>query len=1327
MKHLIYIFIFLFFSTQGFAENFIVKNYSTSQGLSHKTVLDIIQDRHGFLWIGTSSGLNKYDGYSFTNYFPDTSHNSIHTITINNLLEDSEGNIWIAGNSGIEYFNPYTETFHSITSHNHKDNYYRSLIELPNGDIWTCGINGIFIISKKNGEYIMEECDIEYNNSKIYTSEIIWMDGYVWAATKNSIIQIDIKNKTSTSISLTNHESFINHLHAGNPHELIVVSSNSGCFIVDTKTMEYTHVSNSDIPTSQSQSVMMFDAIRTPQDSLLLCTSVGFFTFTDGTISPSPLNSLGNKDVYKDYISTIVTDKEKNIWLGTYNYGIFSINKTRSDFTQSFVREDSDNEKISVTGLHIFNNQSLIWGNKHGIYYNSSYKDISISSSQKLHDAYVNNTYSINNDSVLFVSKNGTIYLFDNIRKQFRLIQDTYSIQNIYYDSKSQIIWCATWGWGLIGFNLHTGTEYSIDIKQDDYYHTNIYSITGDSEGRVYLGMLNAGFIVIEDAQAQKPKITFYNAGTQSIMQNNFILDMHNDKNGNIWIGTCYQGLFKYSIDEKHIYQVYKPDKEHTFVIEALCSDNQGNIWFSSNHSISKYDIASKKVSHFTKHDGIPIGFYNGIAYKDTTGHLFFGGLEGLIRFDPESLSKNKKPKAPQIINFKIFGTPISSSRTFQDISILDSSIMYTHSLELPYNFNSVSIDFASLNLSSASEIEYTYKLVNADKQWIKNNKQTRTANYSTLQPGTYIFTVKSSFDNSNWSDARYLQITILPPWWKTGWFLVIVTFLVILGVYLFIYVRMRTIKRQNRLLEKKVTQRTEKLEESKLVIEMKNQELIESLDMKDKLIGIIGHDLRNPMSVLHNTLHIIKSYKSKIKPEEFEEYLNNAEQASQTIIEQLNMMINWAHGNLNTISFNPVEINIGVLIADAMQIIYESAQAKNIRIVVQSDYHTHAYVDPRMINVVFRNLLSNAIKFTPENGNIIISCSEEKDTLKISFIDTGIGIPSSTLSRLFGNLHKEDITVGTHNESGSGLGLQVCKTFVEKNKGSISATSSPDNGSVFKVHIPKGTKPVRTHSIEQTNKYLHVSDVVNNEKQYTILLIDDNKELMSVLNSYFSENFAVILAYDGNKGLHLAQNMNPDIIISDINVPEKNGLDICRILKQDTKTAHIPIILISGDNSDDTEITSYSCGANDFISKPFNPEALTFKINALLSFASNKKNPGEKFVLPESSDEAIVKKIMDIMNENLNNPDYSVDLIAQELGLSRTQFWRKTKHAFNKSPGDLIRDIRLQKAKEMLESGNYRISEIAYNVGFNDPRYFSRCFSQQFGISPSDYHKKHS
>jgi ligand-binding sensor domain-containing protein len=599
MKHFIYTITLLFCFGQSFAHNFIIKNYSTSQGLSHKTVLDIIQDRHGFLWIGTSSGLNKYDGYSFTNYFPDTSHNSIHTIGINSLLEDSKGNIWIAGNSGIEYFNPYTETFHTIISHNQKDNYYRSLIELPNGNIWTCGINGIFIISKKNGEYIMEECDIEHNDSKIYTSEIIWFEGYVWATTEKSIIRIDTKNKTSTSISLTKHKSYINHVHAGNPHELIIVSSSSGCFILHTETMEYTHISNSNIPAPQSQSIMMFDAIRTAQDSLLLCTSHGFFTYTNETIISSPLNTLENKNIYKDYISTIITDNEKNMWLGTYNYGIFSINNTRSDFTQSFIAEDTDNEIISVTGLHIFDNQSLIWGNKHGVYYNTSYKDISISSSQKIHDMYVNNTYTINNDSVLFVTKDGNIYLYDNISKQFRLIQDTYSIQNIYYDSESQIVWCATWGWGLMGFHIHTGAEYSIDIKQDDYYHTNIYSITGDSEGRIYLGMLNAGFIVIEDAQTSKPKISFYNTGTQSVMQNNFILDMHNDKNGNIWIGTCYEGLFKYSINDKHISQVYKPDKEHTFVIEALCSDNQGNIWFSSNHSISKYDVESKKVSHF--------------------------------------------------------------------------------------------------------------------------------------------------------------------------------------------------------------------------------------------------------------------------------------------------------------------------------------------------------------------------------------------------------------------------------------------------------------------------------------------------------------------------------------------------------------------------------------------------------------------------------------------------------------------------------------------------------------------------------------------------------
>ncbi|MDA3882201.1 MAG: response regulator [Bacteroidales bacterium] len=1327
MKNLIFIVFSLLFFIHGFANNLVVQNYSTQEGLSQKTVSDIITDRHGFLWIATSSGLNKYDGYSFTNYFPDTSQNSISTLTINSLLEDSKGNIWIAGNSGIEYYNPYTETFHTITSHNNKDNFYSSLIELPNGEIWTCGINGIYVIRNTNGIYEMEECDIEHDKSKIYTSKIYWAYGYVWAASGTTIIRINVEEKSTRAIKIHTKNSYVSHMHTGNPNELIVVSSHNGCTLINTETMNFSKISSSRIPSSQSHAIIMFDAVRTSPHELLICTSVGFFSYTQNGITQSPLNKTQNTDLFKDYISCVIIEDNGNIWLGTYNYGIFSIIQTSSEFKQSFVTEDAENEKISVTGLHIFKNKSLIWGNKHGIFYNSSYTNISLSSSKNIHDMYVNNTYSINNDSILFISKSGTIYLYDNTRESFTLIQDIYSAQNVYYDPQTQIVWCATWGWGLVGFNIHTRKEYSIDIKQDDYYHTNIYSITGDSEGRLYLGMLNAGFIVIEQAHTENPKITVHNAGTNSKMHNNFILDMHNDGNGSIWIGTCYQGLYKYSINDKVISHVYKPDKEHTFVIEALCSDEYGNIWFSSNHSISKFDISSNNVTHYSKHDGIPVGFYNGIAYKEQSGQLFFGGFEGLIRFYPDSLSKEMNPIKPNIIDLKIFGSSVSPSRTFQNISILDSSIMYTHSIELPHYLNSISIDFASLNPSFASGIQYKYKLQNADKQWVKNNKQNRTATYSSLQPGTYTFTVLSSFDNSSWSEARNLQITILPPWWERWWFTLIVFMFIISGVYTFIYIRTRKIKLHNQQLEKKVTQRTEKLEESKLVIEMKNQELIEALQMKDRLIGVIGHDLRNPMSVLHNTLHVIKTSKSEITPSEFEQYLNNAEHASQTIINQLNMMVDWAHGNLNIIAYNPVEINIGVLIADAMQIVDESAREKNISIIVQSDYSTNAFVDPRMINVVFRNLLSNAIKFTPENGTIVISCSEDKHMLKISFIDTGIGIKPETLSRLFGDLQKEDISFGTHNESGSGLGLQVCKTFVEKNNGSISAQSSLNNGSVFTVYIPKGTKLAITNFVPQAHKQPDISDTQNNHKQYCILLIDDNKELMSILNSIFSEKFAVIMAFDGNKGLHLAQNMNPDIIISDINLPDKNGFEICSFLKENKNTAHIPIILISGDTSEDIEIQSYSCGANDFIGKPFNPEALIYKINALISFVSNKQTKTDNFILPESPDNAIVKKIVDIMNENLNNPDYSVDLISQELGLSRTQFWRKTKQAFNQSPGDLIRDIRLQKAKEMLESGTYRISDIAYNVGFNDPRYFSRCFSQKFGISPSEYHKNNS
>ncbi|MFO7868206.1 MAG: response regulator [Bacteroidales bacterium] len=1314
--------------TQSAASNVLTYNYSTKEGLSHKTVLDILRDSKGFLWIATSSGLNKFDGYSFTNYYPDTTKNSIKTLGINSLLEDSSGNIWLSSNSGIEYFNPLTETFHAVNIKDiNKDNFFGSLTLSPQGDIWTCGINGLFKITKTDSEYILKEFPVFHNNSKIYPSSICWADGYLWATTPQKFFRIDISDTTTHAYTLHTEKTHVSHLKKGLPHELIIVTHNMGVSLFNTQTRKYTNIPNSLIPNPEQENVFIYNATRLHNKKILISTSIGFFTYADKTFEEFAVNYSENSNILKDYVSSIEVQKDGSLWIGTYNYGLFSIPHTPSSFKQCFSLKDVSNPKNPVNGLHIFTDSSLIWGNKHGVFYNASYSNIHISQSQKISSLYVSNMHPLSNDSTLIITKSGTIYLFSKQNHSIELVKNTHSVQNVYYDSLTHIVWCATWGKALFGFHIYSGTEYTIPLKQDTYYHTNIYSITGDSQSRLYLGMVNAGFIVVEKAHTKSPDIQFYNQKSNSLIHNNFILDMHNDTRGNIWIATCYKGIYRYSIDQKTITHEYQPDKNHTYVIEAIITDENNNVWFSSNHAISKYNTEKKQVLNYSENEGIPTGFYNGIAYSTDDGKLFFGGFEGLIRFNPQKISSNNNPIKPYILDFKIFGTSISPTQTYKGHTILDSSIMYTQSIELPYNLNSLSIDFASVAPSHSSGITYKYILEHSDKQWTRTQNQTRTATYASLQPGTYTFKVAASLNNNIWSNIRTLRITISPPWWKTWWFTTILILIILSGIYVYIYMRIKKVRIQNHLLEKKVAQRTEKLEESKLVIEMKNQELIESLNMKDRLIGVIGHDLRNPMSVLKNTLHIIKTYKSNISPTEFEEYLNNAEKASQTIIEQLNMMVDWARGNCDMISCKPVEINIGVLIADAVQLVQESALSKHIRIIVQSDYTTNAFVDPRMINVVFRNLLSNAIKFTPENGSIIISCTERENSLQISFIDTGKGIAQETLSRLFGELQACDISYGTNNETGSGLGLQVCKTFIEKNKGTISVQSSPDNGSVFTVAIPKGTKKANENSVSQSHKQLTDSETLKTEKKHTILLIDDNEELMTTLNALFSEQFAVIKAYDGNKALHVAKNMSPDIIICDIHLPGKSGFEICSVLKKAPNTSHIPILLVSGDQSKDTEIQSYAYGANDFIRKPFNPEILIYKINALVAFVEKQSNTTESFVLPESSDDTIIKKIIDIMNENIANPDYSVDLIAQELGLSRTQFWRKTKQAFNKSPGDLIKDIRLQKAKEMLETDSYRISEIAYTVGFNDPRYFSRCFSQKFGVSPSDYHKKHS
>jgi DNA-binding response OmpR family regulator/two-component sensor histidine kinase len=509
-------------------------------------------------------------------------------------------------------------------------------------------------------------------------------------------------------------------------------------------------------------------------------------------------------------------------------------------------------------------------------------------------------------------------------------------------------------------------------------------------------------------------------------------------------------------------------------------------------------------------------------------------------------------------------------------------------------------------------------------------------------------------------------------------------------------------------------------------LIEIKNSQLQEALNTKDKLLTVIAHDFKNPLSTLLGFAKLLREKITSRNLEDLQPNVTSIVNSADSIYSQMVEVLEWSVSKDDAVKFNPIDINIETVMKDVLSLINESASQKNILIETSYIFTRSAYVDPRMMSTILRNLIINSIKFTPHNGKILISVTEQKSCIEIILKDSGIGMSQDQIDRILSEKHliSEDYK--------SGFGLQICKTFINRNNGTFHISSQFEKGSSFMISIPKGK--ILENAIENKHEVIYNSFIEFEEEdnQRKMLVIDDNKEITDFLMEIFSDSFKVITASDGQDGLNKALQYLPEIILSDINMPIIDGKKLCQQLKANNLTNHIPIILISAQTLPHEQIDGLMHGADDYIAKPFNTNILKQKVHILLKnreilieHLKQSINTNEKFKLPDSFDDKIIKEITSVIIENISNVDFKVDMLANLVGLSRSQLYRKTVSVLGESPNDYIKTLRLQQAIEMLKTGRYRISEIAYEVGFSDPGYFSSCFFEKYGIKPSEYSKK--
>jgi signal transduction histidine kinase/DNA-binding response OmpR family regulator len=791
--------------------------------------------------------------------------------------------------------------------------------------------------------------------------------------------------------------------------------------------------------------------------------------------------------------------------------------------------------------------------------------------------------------------------------------------------------------------------------------------------------------------------------------------------------------------------------------IFGIADDKSGNIWVSTNRGIGKFDPKTEKFKSYNESDGLQSNsFIWDASFQSIDGEIFFGGSIGLNSFYPDSIIDNIKLPVVYISKLMVNNKVINVREKFDNRIILEKNIRYTSEITLTSNESVFSLEFIAMDNVSQDEVLYAYQLEGFDKDWIYVNADKRTVDYTNLDDGTYFFKVKASNSDGFWNEKPViLKITILPPWWKTYWAYLL--YLLVFALLLFFFRRLALIRAKLK---------------NELVIEhinrVKDEELHQS---KLKFFTNISHEFRTPLTLILGPLERIMAtgQGDNLMKRQFLMIKRNADRLN-LLIDQL---MDFRKIDNGLMTLDAAEGDICKFICDISLLFEGSAIEKNISLSIKcSGNNFNVWFDRDKMEKIIYNLLSNAFKFTPDNGIIVINVSfisgsqvshnsainlnesakgSINQYVEISVEDSGIGIPASNIEHVFERFYK-----GGNSEiiaqKGTGIGLALTKDFVELHGGEIFVKSDEGKGSCFTFWLPKGDNGNRkvqytTHDSLQLNAETIIWDGHNNIKNNDfetgsesaparikgkaplILVVDDDSEIVKFIGDSLNSKYKIIDAENGLQGLQSAVENNPDLIISDVMMPEMDGIEFCQKLKTNLKVSHIPVILLTAKTALESRIEGIETGADAYLSKPFSIKLLEAQVNNLLA---NRKKLREEFskkitvepseITITSTDEKFIKKAILLVEEHIGDPEFSVEQLGSSLGLSRSHLHRKLVAITSQPATEFIRTIRLKRSAQLLVQSKLTVEEITYKVGFNSPSYFTKCFRLHFGMTPSEY-----
>lgn len=1345
-------------ATEEVIYNLKFKQLSALHSLPTNEVQKVYQDRDGFIWFATRNGLCQYNGYETTLYKSNLySPDLLTTNSITCLVDDNNNNLWIGTSEGLNVMDKRTGEIKKYKAPSISNNVVSALCVTRDNTLWVGTDNGLCRYVPEKDTFVV--CGDEFGDGRLRYVTIKSLledsDGDLWIGTWAQGLFRYSPSTDKVVVYPKINEQYSSHvIYEDSNKDIWVGSWGYGLFkLRNPKDMEnvsyqsFLHENGDDSSLSDN---IVYDIAEDINTHTLWVGTRSGLSILRLDESSSFINYKSGKSDYRipsDEVNSIMRDSQKNMWIGAIGGGVLMADTRQPAFALHTLNfGDEDIPVTSVRTLFADSDQNLWIGvGTYGLarreYVTGELKMYShipeFSGVKDLPSLFAVVQRKKSGD-IWFGMYNGGIYVYRKGEKVKHLTTKnsaflTSDCVSALYEDYEGNCWIGTRGG--IGVRLSDGTDYRFETMNfnDSLSAGWIYvrDIVQDMDNSVWLATSNFGVIHITGDVRQPSTLKYENYSFHNRkLITNTVLCMHIDRFGRLWAGTEGGGLYLYNRSTGQFEEKTRTYSIPGDVIVSIEEDKSGNLWLGTVSGLVKLYVAAVgndfSTRIYTSADGLQDNFIvNSSCSRD--GELFFGGHKGYNSFFPDKMEIPSQETNFLITDIKIFNHSFKNLPVELQQKISPVMPTYTSKIELPYKYNNFSIEFAALTYKNPELNRYAYRLQNFDRDWQYTDADRRFAYYNNLPSGTYTFQLKATNENGEWSGyVREFTVVVLPPFWATWWaYLLYMVLVLVIGVLIY-----RTIKK--RIL----------LQNALRLREMEKAKAEELNHAKLQFFTNITHELLTPLTIISATVDELKT-----QAPSHNDLYTVMNSNIQRLIRLLQQILEFRKAETGNLKLRVSPGDLAAFVRTGTESFKPLVKKRKIHFSLLCDPESIVgYFDIDKLDKIMYNLLSNAAKYNKEDGFIQVTLSydeEDREFVLLRVKDNGKGISREKQATLFKRFYEGDYR--KFNTIGTGIGLSLTKDLVTLHGGTISVESEVDHGTEFIVRIPIERSYYDEEQIDDEVISLRQTaidyedtpeDVIAEvqelaTKANSILLVEDNEELLNLMTKLLGREYNVFTAENGKEGIIVLENEDVDLIVSDIMMPEMDGIEFCKYVKGHLEISHIPVILLTAKNKEEDRAEAYEIGADAFISKPFNLTVLHARIRNLLKYKARMAHDFKNQIVFEvkdlnytSLDEDFIQRAINCVNNHLEDPNFDQAQFADEMLTSKSTLYKKLKSLAGLNTSSFIRNVRLKAACRIMEEKgiNIRVSELAYAVGFNDPKYFSSCFKKEFGMLPSEY-----